>query len=299
MFSNLQVYQLQEPINLSDLEERLATKPAKPCSAELSYTIGFSPINNSKNYSLQCKDFILLKVTTSEKVIPKSTLRKEQTKRITEEEEKLAVPLERVLKEQIKNEVYSGLLARAIEKLKDTSLILNTKDNLIFINSSSKILSERCLNILRGALGSLQVSPLATQLRPDYVMTDWLRKSSATNGFFILNECDLISTFEDGGTIKIKNEDLITEEVQAHIKNGKLVTRLGLAYDDLVFSVDKSLTFRRIHQLFDPSEVADNGEDSNLQLSTEVFIFGKAITQMVKAITIAFGGISSKGILLR
>lgn len=291
MFTNLQVYQLKEPINLADLEERLATKPAKPCSAELSFSIGFSPIADNENYTLQCKDFILLKVTTSEKVIPKSTLRKEQAKRIAEEEEKSVVPLERVIKEQIRSEVYSELLARAIERSKDTSLIINTKDNLIFINSSSKSLSEQCLNILREALGSLRVVPITTQLKPDCVMTDWLRKERATQGFFILNECDLISSFEDGGTIKIKNEDLITEEVQAHIKNGKFVTKLGLAYDNLVFSVDKSLTFRRIHHLNDPNELEDNTDDPELQLSAAVFIFANAITQMVKDITTAFGGI--------
>lgn len=291
MFTNLQVYQLREAINLNELEEMVATKPAKPCSAELSLTIGFSAIADSESYTLKCKDFVLLKVTTSEKVIPKATLRKEQAKRIAEEEEESAVPFDKAMKEQIKREVYSELLARAIEKLKDTYMIINTKDNLIFINSSSKGLSERCLNVLRDALGSLRVVPLATQLQPDCVMTDWLRKQQAARGFFILNECDLISALEEGGTIKIKHEDLITEEVQAHIKNGKLVTKLGLAYDNLTFTIDKSLTFRRIHHLYDPNELEDNAEDQDLQLSTEVFIFGNAITQMITSLTTAFGGI--------
>lgn len=291
MFSNLQVYQLREPINLTDLEESLATKPAKPCSGELSLTIGFSPISNSQNYTFQCKDFILLRVTISEKVIPKSTLKKEQANRIAEEEKNSVVPLEFTITQQIKHEVHSELLARAIEKSKDIYLIINTKESLIFINSSSRGLSERCLNILRHALGSLRVVPLSVELQPDCVMTDWLRKEQASQGFFILNECDLISPLKDGGTIKIKNEELITEEIQVHIKNGKFVTKLGLAYDNLTFTVDKSLTFRRIHHLYDPSDFEEKAEDQDLQLSSDVFIFGNAITQMVKALGKAFGGI--------
>jgi recombination associated protein RdgC len=61
----------------------------------------------------------------------------------------------------------------------------------------------------------------------------------AANDFYVLDECELRDTHEDGGIVRCKRQDLTSEEIKLHMSTGKVVTQISLAWKDkLSFALD-------------------------------------------------------------
>ncbi|MGV7910190.1 recombination-associated protein RdgC, partial [Mycobacterium kansasii] len=87
---------------------------------------------------------------------------------------------------------------------------------LIIVNESSAKKAEDLLSTLREAVGSLPVRPIAVKVAPSATLTDWLKNQQASEGFFVLDNCELSDTHEEGGTVRCKRQDLTSDEIQNH-----------------------------------------------------------------------------------
>ena len=83
---------------------------------------------------------------------------------------------------------------------------------------------------------------------PSAVMTEWVKTQKAADNFFVLDECELRDTHEDGGIIRCKRQDLTSDEIQLHLSTGKVVTQLSLAWQDkLSFVLDDKLVVKVVN----------------------------------------------------
>jgi recombination associated protein RdgC len=97
---------------------------------------------------------------------------------------------------------------------------------------------RRPLSTLREVIGTLPVRPLTVKISPTATMTDWVTRKPA-NDFYVLDECELRDTHEDGGIVRCKRQDLTSEEIKLHMSTGKVVTQISLAWQDkLSFALD-------------------------------------------------------------
>ncbi len=103
---------------------------------------------------------------------------------------------------------------------------------------------------------------IAPRLResPGRVMTGWLsNRSRCPTDFELADACELVEVAIEGSVVSCKRQDLLAEEIQAHLEAGKLVSRLALRWQShLSFVVDEDLVLRRIQFL---EIMSEQGED--------------------------------------
>lgn len=231
-FKNLLIYRLTQdlPFDAEALETALATKLARPCASQELTTYGFvAPFGKGEDAPLVhvSQDFLLVAARKEERILPGSVVRdavKEKVEEIEAEQMRKVYKKER---DQIKDEIIQAFLPRAFIRRSSTFAAIAPKQGLILVNSASPKRAEDLLSTLREVLGTLPVRPLTVKTAPTAIMTDWVKTQQAADDFFVLDECELRDTHEDGGIVRCKRQDLTSEEIQLHLSTGKVVTQLS------------------------------------------------------------------------
>lgn len=297
-FKNVLVYRLTQDIalNADTLGEALGSKPARePASQELS-TYGFvAPFGKGENAPLVHVngEYMLIASRRVDKMLPASVVRdalKTKVEAIEEEQQRKVYKKER---DQLKDEVIQALLPHAFPRARNTYALLMPKQGLIVINCSSHRTAEDLLSTLREVIGSLPVRPVSVKIAPAATLTDWLKLEKAADDFFVLDNCNLTDTHDDGGRVNFKNQDLTSDELKLHLSTGKQAISLDLAWKDhLTFCLDDKLAIKRIRfaDLLQDQAAADGGEDQLGQLDASFALMGLTFSHFLPALFEALGG---------
>ena len=154
-------------------------------------------------------------------------------------------------------------------------------------------ISEELLSAVREVLGSLPVRPINVKQSPEISFTSWLKSHEVGGGLFLLDECELRDTAEDGGIIKIKREDLSSEEVQNHLAVGKVASLLSLAWEDkLSFVLDNKLTIKRLRfeELLQSQAEQDGGDDAAGQFDASFVLMMLTFREFIPQLLETLGG---------
>lgn len=297
-FKNILVYRLTQDIDLDaeTLEQALASKPARaPASQELS-TYGFvAPFGKGEDAPLVHVngDFMMIAARSVNKMLPGAVVRdavKEKVEAIEADQCRKVYKKER---DQIKDDVIQALLPHAFPRARNTFALVMRKQGLIVINCSSPRTAEDLLSTLREVLGSLPVRPVTVKIAPAATLTDWLRQQKAANDFYVLDNCNLTDTGEDGGRVNFKNQDLTSEELQLHLSTGKVAISLDLAWKDhLTFCLDDKMAIKRIRfaDVLEEQAEADGGDDALGQLDASFALMGLTFAEFLPTLFEALGG---------
>ena len=295
-FKNLLIYRLTQdlPFDAQVLETALATKLARACSSQELATYGFvAPFGKGEDAPLVhvSQDFLLIAARKEERILPSSVVRdalKEKVEEIEAEQMRKVYKKER---DQLKDEIIQAFLPRAFIRRSATFAAIAPKQGLILVNASSPKRAEDLLSTLREVIGSLPVRPLAVKVAPSAVMTEWVKTQKAADNFFVLDECELRDTHEDGGIIRCKRQDLTSDEIQLHLSTGKVVTQLSLAWQDkLSFVLDDKLVVKRLkfEDLLQDQAEQDGGDDDlgqqDASFTLMMLTFGEFLPQLFEAL---------------
>lgn len=297
-FRNLLVYRLTQdlPFDAEALEAALATKLARSCASQELTTYGFiAPFGKGEDAPLVhvSGDFLLVAARKEERILPGSVVRdalKEKVEQIEAEQMRKVYKKER---DQLKDEIIMSFLPRAFVRRSATFAAIAPKLGLILVDSASAKRAEDLLSTLREVMGSLPVRPLTVKMAPTATMTDWVKSQQAAADFFVLDECELRDTAEDGGVVRCKRQDLTSEEIQLHLSAGKLVTQLSLAWQDkLSFVLDDKLVVKRLRfeDLLQDQAAQDGGDDNLGQLDASFTLMMLTFCDFLPALFEALGG---------
>lgn len=297
-FRNLLVYRLTQPLTLSEesLTAALKTKIAKPCTHQELATFGFiAPFGKGDDASLAhvSQDFYLIAARKEERILPATVVKDAVQEKVDEIEARDARKVYKKEKDQLKDEIVQTLLPRAFSRRKNTYAAIAPKLGLIFVDTTSTSRAEELLSTLREALGTLPLRPLTVKLAPTATLTDWVTKQTATQGLQILEECELRDTHEDGGIIRCKRQDLTSDEIQQHLKAGKLVTQLALAWQDkLTFVLDDKVAIKRLkfEDLLLEEADKEGGDDAASQFDATFILMMLTLAEFIPSLLEALGG---------
>ncbi|QVM92697.1 recombination-associated protein RdgC [Pseudomonas entomophila] len=297
-FKNLLTYRLTQdvPFEPEALEAALASKPARPCASQELTTYGFvAPFGKGADAPLVhvSGEFLLIAARKEERILPSSVVNdavKEKVEEIETEQMRKVYKKER---DQIKDEIIQAFLPRAFIRRSMIFAAIAPRLGLILVNSASAKRAEDLLSTLREVMGSLPVRPVTVKIAPAATMTDWVKSQQAAEGFYVLDECELRDTGEDGGIVRCKRQDLTGEEIQLHLSTGKVVTQLALAWQDkLSFVLDDKTVIKRLkfEELLQEQAEQDGGDEAQQQFDASFTLMMMTFTEFLPALFEALGG---------
>jgi recombination associated protein RdgC len=297
-FTNLLAYRLTMPtaIDIDWLQAQMATKLARePASQEIS-TYGFvAPYGKDENAPLVhvSGGFWLIAARMEERVLPGSAVRDEVKKRVEAIEAEQLRKVYKRERDQLKDEVIQAFLPRAFLRKRTTYAAFDIERGLILVNTSSAKNAEDLLSTLREVIGTLPVRPLTVKIAPSAILTEWLKMQKAAPDFYVLDNCELRDTHENGGLVRCQRQDLAGDEVKMHLSTGKVCTRLALAYQDkLSFVLDDKLTLTRVkfEDVLTDQAAADGGDDAGGQFDASFVLMMLTFRAFLPALFEALGG---------
>jgi len=297
-FSNLLVYRLTQPLQIDaeKLEANLKAKPARACASQEVSTYGFiAPLGKGDDAPLVhvSSGFMLIATRKEERILPGRVVKDALQEKIEEIETQQMRKVYKKERDQIKDEIIQTFLPRAFIRRTNNFAALDLSRGLIYVDSSSPSKAEDLLSTLREAIGSLPVRPLSVKIAPSTTLTDWLKTQKASHEFFVLDECELRDTHEDGGLVRCKRQDLTSEEIQLHLSTGKVATQLSLAWKDkLSFVLNDKLAIRRLRfeDLLQEQAEQDGGDDALSQQDASFALMMLTLSEFMPQLIEALGG---------
>ncbi|WP_108449315.1 recombination-associated protein RdgC [Halomonas sp. BN3-1] len=264
LFKSLCLYKAhcEPPADTEALEEAVSSQVIRPLGGSEARRIGWTP-PAGRGTSLFCvrpPGHIILSALRQERILPASVVREEVESRVEELESSEARKLRRQERIAIKEQVYEELLPRAFIKTARIDLWWDIQRGVVGINATSRSSAEQVLDLLRETLGSLKVTPLATQTLPMRAMTTWLSDPGSRAEDMVIGDQVELKAKGDDGVIRCRYLDLDTDEIQQHLDAGRQVSRLAVAIDGQVsFVIESDLHLKSIR--FDDQLIEDDRQE--------------------------------------
>ncbi|GBO49494.1 recombination-associated protein RdgC [Pectobacterium versatile] len=297
-FKNAIIYRLSRGVDLSKLAEQMQVFAFTPCGSNDMQKMGwFHQLPTGDSLAHQVGDQIIITVQREEKIIPTPVIRRELDTKIAKMELEQHRKLKKTEKDAIKDEVLHTLLPRAFSKFQKTQLWIDTKSNLIIVDAASARKAEDALALLRKTLGSLPVVPLTMESPIELTLTEWVRNGAVPQGFGLLDEAELKAILEDGGILRSKKQDLISDEIAGHIEAGKLVTKLALDWQEKISFVLTDDGVLKKLKLSDSILEQNNDidrEDINQRFDADFVLITGELSALIKNLIDVLGGEASR-----
>ena len=244
---------------------------------------------------VDCHGVWLIALHTETALLPASVVRDELDEKVDRIEQEQSRKVYRKEKLQLKDEVILSLLPRAFPRKKTTRAVIDPAAGRLYVEASSHAVAEELLNQLRQALGSLAVRLPQTQVSADQVMTHWVNGEAMPEGWALEDEARLCDPMSTASKLDGKGQDLLSDEIQAHLAAGYRVRRLALQWQQqlhLVLHEDLSLHRLRLSDEYREQLDANTPEDMAAALETEVWRFAAELNRLTGELFAALGGLS-------
>lgn len=240
----------------------------------------------------------LLSALRQERLLPESVVKEEVDERVADIEAEEGRKVTRREKTALKEQVTEEFLPRAFVRSQKIDLWWDTKRGLIGVNASSRSRAEDVLDLLRETLGSLKVTPLATQSLPIRAMTTWLSDATSRPADLQLGDSVELKAKGDDGVVKGRQVDLDSDEMQQLLEGGRQASKLALSLEgQLSFVMHDDLSLKSLRfgdALIEEADHSDDGDDALARLETDFIIIAGALGEAVDRIIEWLGGESAQ-----
>ncbi len=295
-FSNLICYRFKQDVsyNQEDFEKALEQDKFRPCGSQDLSTFGWSKALGKHGEMLShfSQNAILVCAKREEKVLPAAVVNELVADKVEQIEREENRPVKKKEKDEIKENLLHTLLPQAFKKSSLQFAFIDQENGWLVVNSGSFNKAEELLALLRKSLGTLPVVPAFANYDLGVFMTHWLTEFSAPENFAIGMDAELQEPDDSGAQVKLKQHDLSSDEVKAHLENGKQVTKLALDYQErLKFMLQNDGSIKRLS--YSETLKEENAdipkEDMAVKLDADFILASEEIKQMLEALTASLG----------
>lgn len=296
-FKNIRAYRLTSPFTLSpeQLGEQLGERGFVPCAKSQAQSLGWVPPLGHEDGALvhAAAGRILLKLKREEKILPSTVVREQLEEKVAAIELDQARKVYRKERLNLKDEIIQDCLPRAFSRSTSVHAYIDTRTNWVFVDAASANRAEELLNLLRECIGTFPVLLPQVNNAPVAVMTGWLLHRNLPEDFELGDECELRETGEEGGVVRCRGVDLLSEEVETHLHAGKQVARLSLSWDErLQLVLAEDLCLRRLKfadELMKENEDLPEGDEA-ARIDADFALMADAIGGLQERVLALFGG---------
>lgn len=233
----------------------------------------------------------LIAMQTAWRDLPAAIVRRKLQERVEKIEETEQRKVYRRERAQLKDEVMCDLLPRAFIKQRQVYALIDPGAGLIHVLDGSFSRAEGLLSLLRLALGSLKVRLPEVAQAPSVTLSRWLLERTAPEGWSLGHTCTLREQ-EDKGTIIIRDQDLLCDEVKAHLETGCRATQLALGWRDrvsLLLGEDLRIRKLQLSQEYIEQHLDEAPEDQLAALEADIWLWGNTLRELHADLMLALG----------
>lgn len=293
MFKNVWVYAVVGgwPESLTVLEDALTAMPFVPGTAGQDKAVGWMPARGQAHGVMaeSVNGQWMLRFMVETRQVPASIIQRKIEEACEQIEATSGRKPGKKEKRDLKEEIKAALLPQAFPRQQSTWVWLDPTTHRLVLDTTSAARADDILTALVKLLDGFVAEPLNTATSPTVAMATWLAEQAAPAGFAIGKECELKSADESQAVVRYARHPLLTEEVQAHLAQGKQPTRLALHWDDRVnFVLTDALQLKKLafedsvlEQAKAQGQHADNFDGSVLMATAEL---GPLIGDLIDAL---------------
>ena len=291
-FRNLRIYRLSTNWkNPKQLAEQLEKKPLTRCgSLDLISRGWVYPRHDEFVHAVNGQWLIALGV--EKKLLPATVVRQVTQERAAAIEEEQDRKLGRKELRDLRDMVSQELLPKAFTLRRTTWAWIDPINGWLVIDAGSDAKADEFLEVLLPSVGEVQLRPLQTQRSPISAMTEWLAVDEAPAGFTVDDDLELRAATSAQSAIRYVKHALEAREIQQHISNGKIATRLGITWRDKVsFVLTDKLQVKRLAFLDILKEQSEqSAQDLDEQFDLDFALMAGELAQMFTDLLAALGG---------
>lgn len=298
-FKHLHLYRVHSAPELSEsaLGDALDAHAAAPLgnadARRLGWTAPAGRLGNGQRLH-EIQGHRLLSALRQERMLPASVVKEEVDEQVANIEASEGRKVTRKEKTAFKEQVTEDLLPRAFVRSQKIDVWWDTRRQLIGINASSRTRAEDILDLLRETLGSLSVTPLASQTLPMRAMTTWLGDGASRPADLQLGDQVELKAKGDDGVLRARQVDLDSDEIQQLLESGRQASKLAIHIEgrlSLVLHDDLALKSLRFGDaLIEEADQADDGDDALARLETDFILMANALSEDIVRLMDWLGG---------
>lgn len=295
LFKNARIYRITCPLDRDGIETALKEHPARECQPMESSAGGWSaPAAHNGPLVHRQMEIDMLRLTIYTRVLPGAIVNRLTNERVQQIEQQQARIVRKRERTVIKDDVIAELLPKALQQCRDTYAYIDHGRQLLIINCASQGEAERFCTALRLAVGSLPVTPLTTAASPGWTMTHWLQHQSEPYGIEIEGDAVLALPAEGGAEkATLKNHDLHSQEVTAHLDAHKQVERLRVNWQNKIsatIGADMTIKSIKFSDII-AEKIADiNADNQAERFDADTAIMTAELGGFIADLVTAFGG---------
>lgn len=249
-FRNLQIFRLTPAWEYSteQLSEVLQRGLFQGCGATDRLARGWvPPRGNAGELVFVAGRQQLIALGIEQKLLPASVTRQYAEAKLQDIEAAQGYKPGRKQAREVREQVELELLPRAFVKRGLTYVWIDPVHRWLLVDASSSARADEVNEQLKQSLGELPLTLLKTQLAPGTAMTQWLAAGEVAGSFSIDRDCELQASAEERAAVRYVRHSLDSDEVRAHIANGKTATRLAVTWNDRIsFVLTEQLQIKRL-----------------------------------------------------
>ncbi|GAB4211892.1 MAG: recombination-associated protein RdgC [Rhodoferax sp.] len=277
MFKNLILYRLAQrcTADLAELDQRLQAQRFLPGGASQEKSLGWVEPRGQAHGPLveSVAGQWIFRLKLESRTVPAAVVQREADARAAQIEASTGRRPGRKELRDIKDDVRMQLLPQAFAKESRLRIWLDPQTRWLVLDVSSQTLADEAMALLLQALPDVAPALIHTQTSPATAMAEWLTSQEPPAGFSIDRECELKAADESKAVVRYARHRLDIDEVQQHIREGKMPTRLALTWDDRVsFVLTEGLQIKKLTFLDgvfeDGSRPKSDDFDADVALST-------------------------------
>ncbi|MCW4148061.1 recombination-associated protein RdgC [Halomonas sp. 18H] len=298
-FKHLHLYRVHSAPELSHeaLSEALDAHAAAPLgnadARRLGWTAPAGRLGSGQRLH-EIQGHRLLSALRQERLLPASVVKEDVDEQVANIEASEGRKVTRKEKTALKEQVTEELLPRAFVRSQKIDVWWDTRRQLIGVNASSRTRAEDILDLLRESLGTLSVTPLASQTLPMRAMTTWLGDPASRPADLQLGDQVELKAKGDDGVLRARQVDLDSDEIQQLLESGRQASKLAIHIEgrlSLVLHDDLALKSLRFGDaLIEEADQADDGDDALARLETDFILMANALSDDIVRLMEWLGG---------
>lgn len=301
-FKNINAYKISEfNVSAEKLQELISVRTFIPCRADEDAQIGWVSPFGDKNQVLvhAASGAFIFCMKTEEKSVPASVVNEKVNEIIDDLKAKdpTIKKVKKDLRQSIVEKVYQELLPHAFGKINRLMAYIDTKENMLIVNTSSQAKAERLIALLKASLSEdVSFTPLMVMDNPSLKMSEWMLEDNTPSELVIGQKCQLKDQ-EDSGTIRYTKHCLDDSKLRQYLESGKVVSELEFKIEDKhQFVLNEEFVIKGIKflDLLKADSKECEADTDEAQFDADFAIMVGSFRELLSYLIESFGGIAEK-----